>query len=393
MTKLRTLFILAVALVACGAPDVGSFLRQPVPAIATQTTSQDAVKRIIEKANQAQATAFNGGDASAMRDTATDSFYSELVQTNRDLASSGATKIELVSTDFVTVTIDGASATAVTNETWRTTYSDGSTEEQTARNEYTLVLSGNAWRIDSDDQTSATRQPAPQPNPDTGIPTAAATSSTSSNWSGYAASGGNFTSVTATWTVPNVAATSSGADATWVGIGGLESRDLIQAGTQAMVGGGDVTYQAWIEMLPASSKPVALSVTAGDSVTVSITQTGASDWSIAMKNNTTGDRYSTTVKYVSSNSSAEWVQEAPSVGRGGLVPLDNFGTLTFTGASAVRDGSKMDLRALGAHAITMINGARQALASPSEITSDGASFSVTRTQAPSDGGTGRRRRG
>ncbi|TME38795.1 MAG: hypothetical protein E6I57_08630, partial [Chloroflexi bacterium] len=162
--------------------------------------------------------------------------------------------------------------------------------------------------------------------------------------------------------------------------------------TQAMVGGGDVTYQAWIEMLPGSSRPVPLSVTGGDSVTVAITQTGASDWSIAMKNNTTGERYTTTVKYVSSNSSAEWVQEAPSVGRG-LVPLDNFGTLTFTSASAVRDGAKMDVRALDAHAITMINGARQAIATPSVIGADGASFSVTRTQAPSDGATPRRRRG
>jgi hypothetical protein len=159
-----------------------------------------------------------------------------------------------------------------------------------------------------------------------------------------------------------------------------------------MVSAGDVTYQAWIEMLPASSRPVALSVTAGDSVTVSITQTGASDWQIAMKNNTTGERYATTVKYASTNSSAEWVQEAPSVGRG-VVPLDNFGTLTITGASAVRDGKKMDLRALDAHAITMINGARQAIATPSAITADGSGFSVTRTQATSDGSTGRRRRG
>jgi hypothetical protein len=137
---------------------------------------------------------------------------------------------------------------------------------------------------------------------------------------------------------------------------------------------------------------VPLAVTAGDSVTVTLTQSGASDWSIAMKNNTTGERYTTTVRYVSSNSSAEWVQEAPSVGRG-VVPLDSFGTLTFTAASAVRDGAKMDLRALDAHAITMINGARQPLATPSQLTSDGSGFTVTRTQNTSDTGTPRRRRG
>jgi len=200
--------------------------------------------------------------------------------------------------------------------------------------------------------------------------------------------------VTGTWTVPTVATTTTGADATWVGIGGITSNDLIQAGTQATVSGGEVVYDAWIEMLPASSKPVSLSVNPGDSVTVSITQKVGLDWLISMKNNTTGGAYSTTVQYRSSNSSAEWVQEAPSVDRG-TVPLDDFGTLRFNGASAVRDGNTLTLGALGAQAITMINGARQALAVPSVIASDGMSFSVTRTQAPStsSGGTGRRRRG
>jgi hypothetical protein len=392
MSSLRTVLLLSIALVACGAPDIGSFLRDPAPVVATQTSTAAAVKDAIQRANEAQAAAFNGGDATAMRATATESFYTDLVQTNRDLASTGATKIELVSTDFVSVSVSGDTATAVTMETWRTTYADGSSEEQTARNEYALVLRDGAWRIDSDDQSTATRQPAPQTSTDTGVPAAAISSSTSSNWSGYAASGGKFTSVTATWTVPNVTATASGADATWVGVGGLESRDLIQAGTQAMVDRGAVTYQAWIEMLPESSRPVPLSVTAGDSVTVTLTQSGASDWSIAMKNNTTGERYTTTVRYVSSNSSAEWVQEAPSVGRG-VVPLDNFGAVAFTAASAVRDGTRMDLRALDAHAITMINGARQPLATPSQLTSDGSGFTVTRTQNASDTATPRRRRG
>jgi hypothetical protein len=63
----------------------------------------------------------------------------------------------------------------------------------------------------------------------------------------------------------------------------------------------------------------------------------------------------------------------------------------------VRDGASFDLNALSAKAITMINGARQALAVPSVIGADGASFTVTRTQNQSTSGgvpgTGRRRRG
>jgi hypothetical protein len=329
-----------------------------------------------------------------MRATATTSYYQELVQTNQGLQASGAQSIALVSLEWVDVTVSGTTANAVTNETWRTTYTDGSVADSTDRNEYTLVLQAGAWKI------SADVQPNTQViTPGTGTGTAptqpgtpASVTSSSSNWSGYAANGGNFTSVTATWTVPTVSATSSGADATWVGIGGLTSNDLIQAGTQAMVdGSGTVEYSSWIEMLPQSSRNVPLSVSAGDSVTVTITQESGNDWLIAMKNNTTTGTYSVTVQYSSSNSSAEWVQEAPSVGRG-LVSLDQFGTVNFTGVSAVRDGKTMSASALGAKAITMINGRGQAIAQPSTIGSDGSSFTVARTDATSSPQTGGGRR-
>jgi hypothetical protein len=404
MPKPLIAVLLALTLSACsGSVDLGGLARQiagtpaatSAPAASTSDqTLEAAVKQTIEQANQAQAKAFNTGDATLMRDTATASFYTQLQQTNQDLASSGVRQIELVSTDFVSVSANSATATATTLETWRSTYTDGSADVTTARNDYGLVLESGSWKIATDDQPSAVLQPGPAPQIDTGTPAAAANVSTSSNWSGYSATGGSYTSVTGTWTVPTVGTTTSGADATWVGIGGITSNDLIQAGTQASVSNGEVVYDAWIEMLPASSKPVSLSVNPGDSVTVSITQKAGLDWIISMKNNTTGGAYSTTVQYRSSNSSAEWVQEAPSVNRG-TVPLDDFGTLKFNGASAVRDGNTLNLNALGAQAITMVNGARQALAVPSVIASDGTSFSVTRTQVPSTstGGTGRRRRG
>ncbi len=211
-------------------------------------------------------------------------------------------------------------------------------------------------------------------------------------WVDVTVSGGTFTAVTATWTVPAVSTTSSGADATWVGIGGLTSNDLLQAGTQAMVdGSGTVEYSSWIEMLPQSSRNVPLTVSAGDSVTVTITQQSGNDWLISIKNNTTKGSYSVTVQYSSSNSSAEWVQEAPSVGRG-LISLDQFGTVQFSGASAIRDGKTMSLSALGAKAITMINGQGQAIAQPSTVSSDGSSFTVARTEATSTPQTGGRRR-
>ncbi|MDQ2912931.1 MAG: G1 family endopeptidase [Chloroflexota bacterium] len=406
--RLVALGLLAFALAASsGRIDLGSlistartYVDQTAPAAQTNTSSTDtatvaAIKDVVQRANQAQAQAYARSDPTLMRATATDSYYQELVQINQSLQSSGARSIALVSLDWVDVTISGTTANAVTNETWRTTYTDGSVADGTDRNEYTLVRQSGAWKISADVQpTTQIITPGSGTAPSVTQPgTPATVTSSSSNWSGYAANGGTFTSVTGTWTVPTVAATSSGADATWVGIGGLTSRDLIQAGTQAMVdGSGTVEYSSWIEMLPASSRPVPLTVTAGDSVTVTITQQTGNDWLIAMKNNTTGGTYNVTVQYSSSNSSAEWVQEAPSIGRG-LVSLDQFGTVQFNGVSAVRDGKTMSAAALSAKAITMINGQGQAIAQPSTLASDGSSFTVARTDAPSSpqtGGRGRR---
>jgi len=408
--RLVALGLLAFALAAfTGRIDFGSLVstartyvdRPAAPAVQTNASSTDtaavaAVKDVVQRANEAQVQAFTRNDPTFMRATATTSYYQELVQTNQSLQSSGALSIALTKLEWVDVSVSGTTANAVTNETWRTMYTDGSVSESTDRNEYTLVLQAGAWKISADVQPttqiitpgtgSGTAPSVTQPGP------AASVTSSSSNWSGYAASGGTFTSVTATWTVPTVSATSSGADATWVGIGGLTSNDLLQAGTQAMVdGSGAVEYSSWIEMLPQSSRNVPLTVSAGDSVTVTITQQSGNDWLISLKNNTTKGSYSVTVQYSSSNSSAEWVQEAPSVGRG-LISLDQFGTVQFSGASAVRDGKTLSLSALGAKAITMINGQGQAIAQPSTISSDGSSFTVARTDATSTPQTGGRRR-
>ncbi|HKC90232.1 MAG TPA: G1 family glutamic endopeptidase, partial [Candidatus Limnocylindria bacterium] len=398
--RLVALGLLAFALAAfTGRVDLGSlvstaqnYVDRVVPTVQPSATASDtaavaAVKDVIQRANDAQVQAFIRNDPTLMRATATTSYYQELVQTNQGLLSSGARSIALVNLEWVDVTVSGTTANAVTNETWRTAYTDGSVADSTDRNEYTLVLQAGAWKISADVQpttqiiTPGTGGGTPPSVTQPGTP--ASVTSSSSNWSGYAANGGTFTSVTATWTVPTVSASSSGADATWVGIGGLTSNDLIQAGTQAMVdGSGTVEYSAWTEMLPQSSRNIPLSVSAGDSVTVTLTQQAGNDWLIAMKNNTTGGTYSVTVQYRSSNSSAEWVQEAPSVGRG-LISLDQFGTVQFSGASAVRDGKAMSLSTLGAKAITMINGQGQAIAQPSTVASDGSSFTVARTDATS----------
>jgi hypothetical protein len=72
------------------------------------------------------------------------------------------------------------------------------------------------------------------------------------------------------------------------------------------------------------------------------------------------------------------VEEAPSTGRRGVLPLDNFGTVSFSNGSAVRDGQTLSIAALNARPITMIDRSGQVRAVPSPIGADGSSFTVVR---------------
>ena len=370
-------------------------LTNPVQLLAAQ--DQDvttAIQQVIQRSNDEQVQAIAARDSSGMADTVTSDHYQELAQINQDLLDSGVASINLVKLDWGAVAADGNTASATTVETWTTTYTDGSTDQSRDRNDYTLVLDNGAWKIKTDahpDQPQAAARPggpgtspAPQPLPFPGIPDNA---NSSHNWSGYAATGGTYTAVSGTWTVPEFNGTDStfGIDATWVGIGGVRSRDLIQAGTQQTVSGnGSTQYEAWVELLPRASRPVPLRVHAGDSVTVNIAEQSPDQWQIDFTNNTTGQTYQQTVQYTSSHSSAEWVEEAPSGGRGGLLPLSNFGSGAFSAGSAVKDGNMVSIGGANARAITMIGADNQALAVPSPLGADGSSFSVARTDNPSD---------
>jgi hypothetical protein len=347
-----------------------------------------------------------------MADTSTSDYYQQIAQSYNDMANAGVAALNLDKLVWGSITLqDASTAQANTTETWTTTFSDGSTQQETDANVYTLVLQNGAWKV-QDDQHPNTRTLQPQPQqpqlPQPGnsgaAPTPIAPSATgtdqSSNWAGYAATGGTFTSVSGSWVVPSVSGGSGNSissDATWVGIGGAGSTDLIQAGTQAEVQNGQVVYSAWWETLPQSSRTAALDVAAGDSVTVSITETSNNNWQIVIRDTTTGQSFQKTLTYRSSHSSAEWIEEAPSMGARTLIPLDNFGTVTFTNGRTVEDGRQVNIEQAGGQPITMYSSAGrgrygrsggqggQALARPSALAADGASFSVTRTSvaAPS----------
>ena len=217
-------------------------------------------------------------------------------------------------------------------------------------------------------------------------PNVGASGGTSRNWSGYVSSNGNYTSVAGTWTIPQVSSSGHTAtDATWVGIGGVSSNDLIQAGTQNVISpSGQITTTAFYELLPDASIAInSVTVKPGDSITVSINQQSPGQWLINMTDNTTNQNYQTTVSYNSSISSAEWIEEAPSNGTS-VLPLDNFGTLQFSGGATTQNGSQVSISGSDAHAVTMVNNGGQSLATPSALGSDGASFTITRSNAVSN---------
>lgn len=216
--------------------------------------------------------------------------------------------------------------------------------------------------------------------PTSGQKSSSTTSYKSTNWSGYMATSGSFTSVSGSWkatVATNTNTTSGSADGTWVGIGGVTASDLIQVGTENTISpSGVVSTAAFYELLPDYAHLLTgFIVTPGDSITASVAQGAANQWTISITDVTTAQSFSTTVTYVSSLSTAEWIQEVPSYANGTLMALDNFGTASFTGGATVVDGVSRSIAGANSSAITMINGAGASIAVPTTVT-DGM-FSVS----------------
>ena len=204
----------------------------------------------------------------------------------------------------------------------------------------------------------------------------------SQNWSGYMAVSGTFTTISGSWVVPNPTGngTSTSADASWIGIGGVNSNDLIQTGTDNTVSAtGQVSSSAFYELLPAVSQNInSIQVTPGDSMSASIDQTSSGNWTIEITDNTTSKSFTTSVSYTSSLSSAEWIEEDPSYSTGQLVPFDNYGTVTFSSGLTTYNASSVSIYGAHSDSVTMLNSSNQAISTPSNLNSSGNGFTVTR---------------
>ena len=236
---------------------------------------------------------------------------------------------------------------------------------------------------------------------------------TSRNWAGYVVdskSGHSYSAVSGTWTVPKVTSTTGwGSTADWVGIGGSSrnSKALEQTGTSSDVVNGKAKYYAWYEIVPAAETNFKLAVHPGDQMLGRVTVYGKTV-TMSLLDKTTGHSVTKTQHPSKTDtSSAEWIAEAPSVqtpgGNDEVLPLDNFGKVTFANASATAggqsgsisdpDGTTDQIRltpgaplslpghGTGAFALPALHFPSSGGATTGNLSSDGSSFSVSYTSS------------
>jgi hypothetical protein len=199
------------------------------------------------------------------------------------------------------------------------------------------------------------------------------TNSTSTNWSGYAATGGQFTSVSASWTQPTaVCSFGTSYSSFWVGIDGDGSNSVEQTGSSADCSSANVpNYYAWYEMYPKYPVNLSGTVRPGDAFTASVTTDRVGRFTLTISDSTQHWSYQTTQRAnKASLYSAEVIAEAPS-SRSGVLPLTNFGTVSFTNSTA----NGVSLASFNPDRIDMVSGSTTK-ASTGSISSSGA-FSVT----------------
>jgi Peptidase A4 family len=200
-----------------------------------------------------------------------------------------------------------------------------------------------------------------------------ATATTSENWSGYAATGGRFTSVSAAWTQPTVTCTAQDTFASfWVGLDGDGTQSVEQTGTEADCANGTAAYSGWFEMFPAAPVFYNNPVDPGDAMSASVTTMGNGTFTLTLTDQTQGwNQVTTQTSATAQLGSAEVIAEAPS---GATVePLSNFGTVNFSAATVngAPIGNNADLNEL-----TMVSAGNVTEATPSALTG-GNAFSIT----------------
>jgi hypothetical protein len=212
------------------------------------------------------------------------------------------------------------------------------------------------------------------------------------NWSGYVDTGGTFSAVNASWTVPavNCEADPNADSSQWIGIDGYtESSDTVeQDGTEADCSNGTPLYGAWYEMFgddavndgyEVALSPSTYPLAAGDQVSATVSLAG-SHWTLSVEDTTADWHFQTTVATPSpapAQSSAEWIVERPEecANSCSLVNLADFGSVNFTGATTDDNDQVGPISQFAGTPIEMAMGSNDVLAAPSALDNTGEMFS------------------
>jgi hypothetical protein len=216
----------------------------------------------------------------------------------------------------------------------------------------------------------------------------------SANWSGYVSSGTQFSSVSGSWVEPTAKCSSGqGYSSFWVGLGGAgdQSQGLEQTGTEVdCSASGQSSHHAWYELVPAGPVDLNLNISAGDHMTGKVTVNGT-NVTVSLTDATTGQSATKNLQMDSPDvSSAEWIAEAPSQCDGSgcqPLPLADFGNVSFTNSTATANGhtgsisdstwSSQAMQLDGGTAAGFVSDTSSGTATPSGLSSDGSSFSVS----------------
>jgi hypothetical protein len=229
---------------------------------------------------------------------------------------------------------------------------------------------------------------------------AAASTSPSQNWAGYAAHGATFEAVSARWHQPHASCAPGQKkySAMWVGLGGysLNSNSLEQIGTELDCStSGHAQSSTWYELVPGPSHSIHLGLHEGDQVSAGVEVVGTKV-TVAIEDMTRHTKFVKTLNdSVVDISSAEWILEAPSacfVGTSSCrtLPLTNFRHAAFTLARATTLGgqaepigsagwthTRITLGPGGTQFVSnRVSGVPVGTAEPSPLINDGSSFKI-----------------
>ncbi|KAI8977717.1 aspergillopepsin [Trametes punicea] len=166
----------------------------------------------------------------------------------------------------------------------------------------------------------------------------------SGNWAGAVliSDSNTYKSVTGTFTVPIPHEPSGGSGfhsaSAWVGIDGDTCDNaILQTGVDfTVISGDEITFDAWYEWFPSGSVDFEdFNVYPGDTITATVTATSTTSGTATLINHSTGRwvSHSFSDQPALCEQNAEWVVEDYQEGSE-PVPLANWGTVTFTDASA-----------------------------------------------------------